>query len=48
MERWRHEVLGLFRIMVRFLFATHGAAALFGMLGVEKIEPLVWPGGGLR
>ncbi|WP_112247943.1 DoxX family protein [Kribbella monticola] len=44
MERWRHEVLGLFRIVVGFLFATHGAAALFGVLGVAKIEPMVWPG----
>jgi len=44
MERWRHEVLGLFRVVVAFLFATHGAAALFGVLGVEKIEAFVWPG----
>jgi putative oxidoreductase len=44
MERWRHEVLGLFRVVVAFLFATHGAAALFGVLGTEKIEAFVWPG----
>ncbi len=44
MERWRHEVLGLFRVVVAFLFATHGAAALFGVLGVDKIEAFVWPG----
>lgn len=44
LERWQDQVLGLFRIVVAFMFATHGAAALFGVLGVEKIEPLVWPG----
>jgi len=44
MERWRHEVLGLFRVVVAFLFATHGAAALFGVLGTEKVEAFVWPG----
>jgi putative oxidoreductase len=44
MERWRDEVLGLFRIVVGFLFATHGIAALFGVFGTEKIEAFVWPG----
>jgi putative oxidoreductase len=44
MERWRDEVLGLFRIVVGFMFATHGAAALFGVLGTDKIEAFVWPG----
>jgi putative oxidoreductase len=44
MERWQNEVLGLFRIVVGFLFATHGAAALFGVLGTDKIEAFVWPG----
>ena len=44
MERWRDEVLGLFRIVVGFMFATHGAAALFGVLGTEKVEAFVWPG----
>jgi putative oxidoreductase len=44
MERWRDEVLGLFRIVVGFMFATHGAAALFGVLGTDRIEAFVWPG----
>ncbi|QNE20467.1 DoxX family protein [Kribbella qitaiheensis] len=44
LERWQDQVVGLFRIVVGFMFATHGVAALFGVLGVERIEPLVWPG----
>jgi putative oxidoreductase len=44
MERWQNEVLGLFRIVVGFLFATHGAAALFGVLGTDQIQAFVWPG----
>ena len=44
MERWRDEVLGLFRIVVGFMFATHGAAALLGVLGTDKVEAFVWPG----
>ena len=44
LERWQDQVLGLFRIVVGFLFATHGAAALFGVLGTDKIEAFVWPG----
>jgi len=30
LERYQREVIGVFRIVVGFLFATHGAAALFG------------------
>jgi putative oxidoreductase len=44
LERWQDQVLGLFRIVVGFMFATHGAAALFGVLGTDKIEAFVWPG----
>jgi putative oxidoreductase len=44
LERWQDQVLGLFRIVVGFLFATHGIASMFGILGSNKIEPLVWPG----
>ena len=44
MERWQNAVLGLFRIVVGFLFATHGAAALFGVLGTDQIQAFVWPG----
>jgi putative oxidoreductase len=43
LERFQNEVIGVFRIVVGFLFATHGAAALFGTLGTDKIAPLVWP-----
>ena len=42
-ERFQKQGIGVFRIVVGFLFATHGAAALFGVLGVEKVDPLVWP-----
>ncbi|NIK54609.1 DoxX family protein [Kribbella shirazensis] len=34
---------GVFRIVVGFLFATHGAAALFGVLGTDKVGLFVWP-----
>jgi putative oxidoreductase len=43
LERWQGQVVAVFRIVVGFLFATHGGAALFGVLGVERIAPLVWP-----
>lgn len=43
LERFQNEVIGVFRIVVGFLFATHGAAALFGVLGTEKVAVLVWP-----
>lgn len=40
LERWQDQVLAVFRIVVGFLFATHGAAALFGD---EKVQAFVWP-----
>jgi putative oxidoreductase len=43
LERYQKEVTGVFRIVVGFLFATHGAAALFGVLGTEQVELLAWP-----
>ncbi len=43
LERWHDEVLAVFRIVVGFLFATHGGAALFGVLGTKQIEAFVWP-----
>ena len=43
LERYQREVIGVFRIVVGFLFATHGAAALFGVLGTEQVGLLVWP-----
>ncbi|TCC04225.1 DoxX family protein [Kribbella soli] len=43
LERFQKEVTGVFRIVVGFLFATHGAAALFGVLGTEQVGAFVWP-----
>ncbi|GAA1533287.1 DoxX family protein [Kribbella lupini] len=43
LERWQGQVVAVFRIVVGFLFATHGAAALFGVLGVKQVEALAWP-----
>ena len=43
LERFQTEVIGVFRIVVGFLFATHGAAALFGVLGTEQVGAFVWP-----
>ncbi|HWD79878.1 MAG TPA: DoxX family protein [Kribbella sp.] len=43
LERFQNQGIGVFRIVVGFLFATHGAAALFGVLGVEQVGLLVWP-----
>lgn len=42
-ERIEKEGIGVFRIVVGFLFATHGAAALFGVLGTEQAGLFVWP-----
>lgn len=36
-------MIAVFRIVVGFLFATHGAAALFGVLGTEQVGAFVWP-----
>ncbi|MFE3452293.1 DoxX family protein [Nonomuraea sp. NPDC059194] len=36
-------VLSLWRIVVAFLFACHGAAKLFGVLGGEKVPVAAWP-----
>ncbi|MET9269335.1 DoxX family protein [Kribbella sp. NPDC003557] len=43
LERYQKEVTGVFRIVVGFLFATHGAAALFGVLGTEQVGLFAWP-----
>ncbi|MGC4940324.1 DoxX family protein [Kribbella sp. DT2] len=43
LERWQTQVVAVFRIVVGFLFATHGFAALFGVLGVEQVAALTWP-----
>ncbi|RZT07942.1 putative oxidoreductase [Kribbella sp. VKM Ac-2569] len=43
LERFQKEVIAVFRIVVGFLFATHGAAALFGVLGTEQVSAFVWP-----
>ncbi|WP_350279071.1 DoxX family protein [Kribbella sp. HUAS MG21] len=44
LERFQKEVIGVFRIVVGFLFATHGAAALFGVLGAQQAPLFAWPG----
>lgn len=36
--------LGLFRIVIGLLFACHGAASLFGVLGGTAAETGAWPG----
>lgn len=43
LERWQDQVLAVFRIVVGFLFATHGVAAIFGIMGTKQVEALVWP-----
>ena len=35
LERWQDQALAVFRIVVGFLFAAHGAAALFGYSGMR-------------
>ncbi|MFI1221008.1 MULTISPECIES: DoxX family protein [unclassified Streptomyces] len=37
-------VLSLFRFVVGLLFAFHGAATLFGVLGSDQAETGAWPG----
>ncbi|MFC0624568.1 DoxX family protein [Kribbella deserti] len=46
LERWQDEVLAIFRIVIGFLFATHGLSSLFGVLGAEgrQVEAFAWPG----
>lgn len=47
LERGKEHVLGLFRIVVGLLFACHGAATLFGVLGgPHGAAPhfAAWPG----
>jgi putative oxidoreductase len=38
-------VLSVFRMVVGLLFACHGAAGLFGILGESSVSPTAWPGG---
>lgn len=41
----RDYALGLFRIVVGFLFACHGVKTLFGVLGAHDTAPVgAWPG----
>ncbi|MEC3980580.1 DoxX family protein [Amycolatopsis sp. H20-H5] len=41
----RDHALGLFRIVVGFLFACHGAKTLFGVLGAKAPAAIgTWPG----
>src|SRR3954451_20611093 len=43
LERYQSQVIAVFRIVVGFLFACHGAASLFGVLGSKQTEAFVWP-----
>jgi putative oxidoreductase len=48
-ERFAAPALALFRIVTGFLFAVHGVASLFGVLGGNRgtgraVEFAVWPG----
>ncbi|WP_328909951.1 DoxX family protein [Streptomyces sp. NBC_00234] len=36
--------LAAFRVVVGFLFACHGAASLFGVLGGNSVPTATWPG----
>ncbi|MFJ8665545.1 DoxX family protein [Streptomyces sp. NPDC093600] len=48
LDRAQPYALGLFRVVIGLLFACHGAASLFGVLGGAMgggtIEAGVWPG----
>ncbi len=43
LERYQKQVIAVFRIVIGFLFASHGAAALFGVLGTKQAEMFAWP-----
>ncbi|WP_405064001.1 DoxX family protein [Kribbella sp. NBC_01505] len=43
LERYQSQVIGVFRIVVGFLFACHGAASIFGVLGSKQVEAFIWP-----
>ena len=41
----REHVIGLYRIVIGFLFACHGLKTLFGLLGAKAPAPVgTWPG----
>ncbi|MFG1646299.1 DoxX family protein [Amycolatopsis sp. NPDC049252] len=41
----REHVIGLYRIVIGFLFACHGAKTLFGVLGAKTAAAVgAWPG----
>jgi putative oxidoreductase len=43
LERYQKQVIAVFRIVIGFLFASHGAAAVFGVLGTKQVELFAWP-----
>jgi putative oxidoreductase len=43
LERYQKQVIAVFRIVIGFLFASHGAAAVFGVLGTKQAELFAWP-----
>ncbi|QDY76561.1 DoxX family protein [Streptomyces qinzhouensis] len=47
LNRYQPYAIGGFRIVVGFLFACHGAASLFGLLGTADnatVDAWTWPG----
>jgi putative oxidoreductase len=42
LERYQKQVIAVFRIVIGFLFASHGAAAVF-VLGTKQVEMFAWP-----
>ena len=41
----REHVIGLYRIVIGFLFACHGLKTLFGLFGAKAATPVgAWPG----
>lgn len=42
-DKWRDQVLALFRIVFGFLFLCHGAAKIFGAFGTRAAEFGAWP-----
>ena len=49
LDRWQGQTLSLYRIVIGFLFASHGAASLFGVLGGAMgrggtVPVGTWPG----
>ncbi|MDT8913381.1 DoxX family protein [Amycolatopsis sp. PS_44_ISF1] len=44
LDATREHAIGLFRIVVGFLFACHGVKTIFGVLGAHAAPVGAWPG----